>query len=220
MQTHSEENYLKAIFLLEKQENEKAGVTALAIALGNNPASVIDMFKKLKEKKLIEYDRNSGAKLTHSGLKIALLTVRKHRLWEMFLQEKLGYTWDEVHEIAEQLEHVQDGNLADRLDCFLGHPQFDPHGEAIPNREGMMPAIEEIILHLAQIGKSYIVVSVKDTSKSFLQYLAKLKISIGSEIEVLEKIDFDNSLTILTEKKEKISVSEKISMNILVRSRE
>ncbi len=215
MQTHSEENYLKAIYLLGKQGNDKVSATGLAASLGNNPASVIDMLKKLSEKKLIEYDKIKGAKLTDFGIKVALLTVRKHRLWEMFLQEKLGYSWDEVHEIAEQLEHVHSADLADRLDKFLDFPQYDPHGEAIPKSNGQMPYFEEKTLDEVEVGKFFRVFSVKDTSKSFLQYLLKLNISIGTAIKVLEKIDFDSSLIITIENK-RTAVSEKFASNIIV----
>jgi len=215
MQTPSEENYLKAIYLLGRQGNDKVSVTGLATTLGNNPASIIDMLKKLTEKKLIEYDKIKGAKLTDFGIKAALLTVRKHRLWEMFLQEKLGYTWDEVHEIAEQLEHVYHEDLADRLDKFLDFPQFDPHGEAIPKSNGQMPDFEERTLDEVELGKTFRVFSVKDTSKSFLQYLLKLNISIGTAIKVLQKIEFDSSL-IITIENNKTAVSEKFATSILV----
>jgi len=216
MQSNSEENYLKTIYLLEKQGNDKVSATVLSSALGNSPASVIDMFRKLTEKKLVEYDKTKGVRLTDTGIKIALLTIRKHRLWEMFLQEKLGYSWDEVHDIAEQMEHVQDENLADRLDKFLGFPQFDPHGEAIPKSDGRMPNITTRTLQEAEIGQVCKVISVKDTSKSFLQYLHRLNIGIGAIIEVTEKIDFDDSLVILINHTAKASVSKKFAENIFV----
>ncbi len=216
MQTHTEENYLKSIYLLGENGKEKVNPTSLAVSLGNNPASVIDMLKKLTEKKLIVYDKINGAKLTDSGMNVALMTVRKHRLWEMFLQEKLGYSWDEVHEIAEQLEHVQDERIADRLDKFLGYPQFDPHGEAIPDSSGQMPEIKLKTLQDVEIGKDYKVVSLKDTSKLFLQYLQRLNIKIGAIIKVIEKIDFDGSFIIIIENSAKASVSQKFTESIFV----
>jgi DtxR family transcriptional regulator, Mn-dependent transcriptional regulator len=216
MYTHSEENYLKAIYLLEIQGNEKVSATVLAALLRNNPASVIDMLKKLTDKKLIDYDKNKGAKLTGIGLKTAVMTVRKHRLWEMFLQEKLGYGWDEVHDIAEQLEHIEGENLADRLDEFLGHPQFDPHGEAIPKSDGQIQSVSDKTLKEIKPGNSCTVVSVKDTSKSFLQYLRKLEIGIGTIIRVIEKIEFDSSITILINDKQQTNVSEKFSESVFV----
>jgi DtxR family transcriptional regulator, Mn-dependent transcriptional regulator len=215
MQTHSEENYLKTIYLLEKQGNGKVSLTSLATALGNNPASVIEMLKKLTEKKLIKYDKVKGAKLNSTGVKTALLTIRKHRLWELFLQEKLGYTWDEVHDIAEELEHVHDENLADRLDDYLGYPKFDPHGEAIPKSDGQMPVIITKTLKAVEEGQICRVASVKDTSRSFLQYLKRLKIGIGTSIKVIEKIEFDGSI-IISIGSAKATVSEKFADSIFV----
>lgn len=216
MQTNSEENYLKAIYLLGRQGSDKVSATVLATSLGNNPASVIDMLKKLTEKKLVEYDKTKGARLTVLGVKTALLTIRKHRLWELFLQKTLGYSWDEVHDIAEQLEHVHDENLADRLDEFLGFPQFDPHGESIPKSNGQMPDIKTKTLQEVETGKICKVVSVKDTSKSFLQYLRRLNIGIGAIIKVIEKIDFDGSLIILIDNSTQTTISVKFAESIFV----
>jgi DtxR family Mn-dependent transcriptional regulator len=216
MLTTIEENYLKVIYLLSKDGKLKVSATVIAVSLGINPASVIDMLKKLTEKKLTDYNKVNGAKLTISGIKIATLIVRKHRLWELFLQQKLGYSWDEVHEIAEQLEHVQDEKLADRLDELLGFPQYDPHGEAIPNSKGQIREMKLKTLQEVEIGKDYKVVSVKDTSKLFLQYLQRLHINIGAIIRVVEKIDFDGSMVIMLEKSTKATVSEKLTESILV----
>src|ERR1051325_7291086 len=129
MQTLSEENYLKVIYHLEKQGLKKITPTAISESLNNNPASVVDMIKKLVDKKLLQYEKTKGVKLTEKGRNIAVLIVRKHRLREVFLLEKLGYGWDEVHDIAEQLEHIQNAELPDRLEKFLGYPQYDPHGD-------------------------------------------------------------------------------------------
>jgi DtxR family Mn-dependent transcriptional regulator len=217
MQTHSVENYLKAIFNLGNGKSQKVSVTHLAGALGNNPASVIDMLKKLVEKKLILYDKTQGVRLTDTGLQAAIQTIRKHRLWEMFLQMKLGYAWDEVHDIAEELEHVEGQYLADRLDAFLGYPEFDPHGEVIPKSDGQMTILPEKSLENTNPGKNYKVISVKDTSKAFLKYLEKLNINIGSVIRVIEKIEFDDSLVIKNFRK-KTTISKKLASNILVKS--
>ncbi|HLO58825.1 MAG TPA: metal-dependent transcriptional regulator [Bacteroidales bacterium] len=215
MQTHTEENYLKSIYNLASLNTGKVSVTGLAAALGNNPASVIDMLKRMVDKRLIRYDKVKGVRLTESGVKSALETIRKHRLWEMFLQEKLGYGWDEVHEIAEELEHVRGINLADRLDKFLGYPEFDPHGEVIPKADGKFTHLDEKALNETETGRDYKVVSVKDTSRSFLKYLEKLNISIGTIIRVLEKIDFDDSL-IISVKGVKNTISSKLASNILI----
>jgi DtxR family transcriptional regulator, Mn-dependent transcriptional regulator len=214
--TLSEENYLKAIYHIGKQGNGKTSATAIAAALGNNPASVIVMIKKLVEKKLIQYDKTKGAKLTEKGLKVAFLIVRKHRLWEVFLHDSLGYQWDEVHDMAEQLEHVHRDDFADRLEKFLGYPEYDPHGDPIPKSDGQMPVIQRKTLAEIEPGKSCQVVGVKDTSTPFLQYLHQLNIGIGTRLKVLERIEFDGSIHLLSGKDIKITVSKKFVDNILV----
>ncbi len=216
MQTNSEENYLKAIFKLSKQSKGKVSVKSIAASLGNNPASVIDMLKKLKDKKLIEYDKTNGAQLTTDGLSLALLIVRKHRLWEVFLKEKLNYTWAEVHEIAEQLEHIHHKELADRLDEFLGFPEYDPHGDPIPKANGELPDASKKTLSEINIGKTCRVVAVKDTSTDFLHYLQYLNIGIGTFLKVTEKIAFDGSVTIEVADNQKATVSKKFAESLLV----
>ncbi len=216
MQTLSEENYLKVIYHLDKQGLKKITPTAIAEALNNNPASVVDMIKKLADKKLIQYEKTKGVKLTEKGRSIAVLIVRKHRLWEAFLLEKLGYGWDEVHEIAEQLEHVQHPELADRLDKFLGFPQYDPHGDPIPKANGETAITFKTLLAEIEDGKSCKVVAVKDTSPSFLQYLKKLDIGIGTKITLVEKIPFDQSIVIIIGKDVKTTVSRIFAENLVV----
>lgn len=217
MQTHSEEDYLKAIFHLHKQGHAKVSVTALASKLGNKPASVIDMIKKLSDKKLVEYDKFRGAKLRNIGNKSALMVIRKHRLWELFLQDKLGYTWDEVHQIAEQLEHVHHDELADRLDEFLNFPQFDPHGDPIPDRNGKFPEIKSFRLSESKHQENGFVVGLADMSPAFLKYLDKVGIHIGTGIALEENNVFDNSLDIKINGKTKIHLSQQAAQNILVR---
>jgi|SRR6185312_4165530 len=217
MHTLSEENYLKAIYYLGHNDTKKISPTAIAEALNNNPASVIDMLKKLSDKKLIQYEKSKGVKLTDRGKKTAVSIVRNHRLWEVFLLEKLGYTWDEVHSIAEQLEHVHHPDLANRLDKFLSFPQYDPHGDPIPKSNGQMPELPTTLLDGVGEGKFCRVVAVKDTSASFLQYLEKLNIGIGAHIKVLDKIDYDSSVVIAVGKN-KATVSEKFTKNIVVDS--
>lgn len=211
----SEENYLKVIYHLT-QDTEKVTPTAIAKALDNNPASVIDMLKKLTEKKLINYDKIKGAKLTASGIKAAMDIVRRHRLWEVFLLDKLGYKWGEVHSLAEQLEHVGDNDLADRLDKFLGHPDYDPHGDPIPKADGKIAEVSKTKLVEAEPGKKYKVVAVKDDSAEFLSYLQKLGIGIGTKLRVIEKIPFDGSLVIQIEKQNNTTISNKFAENVLV----
>lgn len=216
MPSFSEENYLKAIYHLGLEGFSKITPTAIAEALKNNPASVVDMLKKLTDKKLVDYDKKKGARLTAKGVKKAMDIVRKHRLWEVFLQEKLGYGWDEVHDIAEQMEHVHEKDLANKLDTFLGHPDFDPHGDPIPKANGKMANSYKTLLFDVEAGKACQVVAVKDTSSDFLQYLQKLGISIGSHLKVLEKISFDGSMVIQLAKGEKVNVSQKFGESILV----
>lgn len=216
MQTLSEENYLKSIYNLEKQGLKKITPTAIAEALSNNPASVVDMIKKLTEKQLLEYEKTKGVKLTGIGKEIAISVVRKHRLWEVFLLEKLGYGWDEVHDIAEQLEHVHHIDLADRLDKFLGQPQYDPHGDPIPKANGETAITYKTLLAEIEEGKTCRVVAVKDTSTAFLQYLKKLEIGIGTKITLIEKIPFDNSIVIMIGNTVKTTVSKIFAENLLV----
>jgi DtxR family Mn-dependent transcriptional regulator len=214
--TLTEENYLKAIFRISQNAEVKITPTAIAEMLKNNPASVIDMIKKLSDKKLIDYDKREGVKLTDSGLNDAIQIVRKHRLWEVFLLEKLNYNWDEIHDIAEELEHIQDDTLADRLDKFLGFPEYDPHGDPIPKANGKVPKSFSVTLANVKEGVTYKVAAVKDTSSTFLQYLLKLEIGIGTSIRLIEKIPFDDSLVISIGGREKTTVSQKFGENILV----
>jgi DtxR family Mn-dependent transcriptional regulator len=216
MQTLSEENYLKIIYNFDKEGLKKITPTAIAEALNNNPASVVDMLRKLVEKKLLQYEKSKGVKLTEKGRNIAVLIVRKHRLWEAFLLEKLGYGWDEVHDIAEQLEHVRHPDLADRLDKFLGFPQYDPHGDPIPKANGETAVTYKTLLAEIDEGKACRVVAVKDTSSAFLQYLRKLDIGIGTKITLVEKIPFDGSMVISIGKNEKTTVSKVFADNLLV----
>ena len=216
MLTFSEENYLKIIHNLEKQGNKKITPTSIAEALSNNPASVIDMLKKLVDKKMITYKKTIGVKLTSAGRTTGIQIIRKHRLWEVFLLEKLDYGWEQVHEIAEQLEHIQHPELADRLDKFLGFPQYDPHGDPIPSANGDMAVISRIMLEEAEVGKVYKVVGVKDSSSEFLQYLKKLDIGIGTQLIVLEKIMFDQSVIIRIGLDHQTTVSKIFSQNLLL----
>lgn len=217
MHTLSEENYLKAIYNLFKQGLSKITPTAISEALGNNPASVVDMIKKLTEKQLLEYEKSKGVKLTPSGMNVAISIVRKHRLWEAFLVEKLGYGWDEVHDIAEQMEHVHHPDLADRLDKFLGFPKYDPHGDPIPKANGDSAVSYKTLLAEIDEGKTCRVVAVKDTSASFLQYLKKLNIGIGTHISLTEKIPFDGSIVItIGDDKHHTTVSKVFAESLLV----
>ncbi len=216
LQTLTEENYLKGIFRISQAKNIKITPTAIAEELSVNAASVVDMIKKLTEKELIIYDKVNGAKLTDSGSKAALTIIRNHRLWEVFLIEKLGYSWDVVHDIAEQLEHIKHPELADRLDKFLGYPHYDPHGDPIPKSNGEMPNTVTTLLSEIEVGKTCRVAAVKDTSSMFLQYLLQLPVTVGTKIKVLDKIAFDGSMSIQIGKDIKTMVSKKFADSLLV----
>ncbi|CAM3922627.1 metal-dependent transcriptional regulator [Mucilaginibacter galii] len=217
MNTFSEENYLKSIFRLSQMPDvKKISTSAIAESLGNNPASVVDMIRKLSDKQLIEYDKKKGVKLTPQGQKDAIQIVRKHRLWEVFLLEKLGYRWDEIHDIAEELEHIKHHDLADRLESFLEYPEYDPHGDPIPKANGKMAKSFSASLADGKVGNTYRVAAVRDTSSSFLQYLHKLEISIGTQIRLIEQITFDQSLVISINNAEPTTVSSKFGENILI----
>lgn len=216
MNTLSEENYLKAIFRLSHKSDDKISLTAVAESLGNNAASVVDMIKKMSDKQLIEYDKIKGVRLTQQGLKDSIVIVRKHRLWEVFLLEKLGFHWDEIHDIAEELEHVSNASLADRLDQFLGFPEYDPHGDPIPKANGKFPKTFTVSLADVKTGTTCKVAAVRDTNSAFLQYLIKLNIGIGTSIQVLEKIEFDQSLVLRISEAITTTVSQRFSENILI----
>jgi DtxR family Mn-dependent transcriptional regulator len=212
---HSEENYLKTLFKLETRQDKKVNNTALAKALNLNPATVLEMVRKLTERKLLQLRPDKSIRLTETGKKRALLTIRKHRLWEVFLVEKMNYKWNEVHELAEQLEHIESADLVDRLDGFLGNPSFDPHGDPIPDKNGKIKNNISVPLSGCTAGKIYKVLNLIDTSDSFLDYLGKLNIRPEIKFKLMEHNDYDNSSTILVQKK-MVQLSEKAAKNILV----
>ena len=214
--THSEENYLKAIYHLTTALNSDVSTNAIAENMETKASSVTDMIKKLAEKDLVNYVKYQGVSLTEKGGLAAKMIVRKHRLWEVFLVEKLDFSWDEVHDIAEQLEHIKSEKLINKLDDFLGNPTEDPHGDPIPNAQGLIPKIEKQLLSEFNSSQKGICVGVKDTSSEFLKYLDKQGISLGSEIEFLEKEAFDLSLKIKVNGKD-LTISNKIAGNLFVK---
>jgi DtxR family Mn-dependent transcriptional regulator len=217
MLSYTEENYLKALFHLttDSIEKSKAGTNELAAHLNVKPASVNDMLKKLKEKKLINYEKYGKISLTAEGKRKAIDIIRKHRLWETFLYEKLEFSWDEIHEIAEQLEHIQSQKLIDKLDKFLEYPEFDPHGDAIPNAKGELNIQPRKTLSEIPVGKTCKLIAVKDNSATFLQYVVKVGLGISSKIKVLSRQDYDAIMEIEVNGK-KSSVSQKFADNIYV----
>lgn len=217
MYTFSEENYLKAIYHLERKFPAGVSTNALAEEMETKASSVTDMIKKLSEKKLVNYKKYQGFKLSKLGLETAISVIRKHRLWEVFLVEKLDFSWDEVHEVAEQLEHIKSEKLIRELDRFLGFPKRDPHGDPIPDAEGNFTVLNNVLLSELKKGESGIFVGVKDSSTTFLQFLDKRNIALGSEIKIIEKEPFDQSVLIKINEQE-LRVSNLISGNIYIKT--
>lgn len=217
MNSLAEENYLKAIYHLQRELDGDVSTNAIADRMETKPSSVTDMVQKLGEKGLVSYKRYKGTTLTDQGQKIAANVIRKHRLWEVFLVEKLKFHWDQVHDIAEQLEHVHSEELISRLDNFLGNPDFDPHGDPIPDKHGKMKRTEKKLLSELQKNQQGVCVGVKESSGEFLQYLDKKQISIGTKIRVLGKEFFDGSMVILVGK-DQFFISKKIAENLYVQT--
>jgi DtxR family Mn-dependent transcriptional regulator len=214
--TFSEENYLKTIYHLTTISESEVSTNAIAEMMETKASSVTDMLKKLSEKSLVNYKKYQGVSLTEKGKLTAKMSVRKHRLWEVFLVDKLDFSWDEVHDIAEQLEHIKSEKLINKLDDFLGNPTEDPHGDPIPDANGQIINTEKHLLSELFENQSGICVGVKDTSSEFLKYLDKQEISLGSKIEILGKESFDLSLKIKLNGSE-LTISNKIASNIFVK---
>ncbi len=213
--TSSEENYIKVIYHLSITATKGVSTNAIAEALNTKASSVTDMIKKLSDKNFISHQKYYGVTLTEKGKNEAKMIVRKHRLWEVFLVEKLGFSWDEVHDIAEELEHIKSEKLTNKLDAYLGFPITDPHGDPIPDQKGKIQIIEKSLLSEVAIQTPFLCVGVKDSSAIFLQYLNKQNISLGSQIKVLEKESFDNSFVIELDGKT-LTISNKIATNLYV----
>jgi DtxR family Mn-dependent transcriptional regulator len=216
MLSFAEENYLKAIYHLSEGGKNSVSTNSISEELKTKPASVSDMIRKLNNKNVITYEKYRGVNISDTGKTQALEIIRKHRLWEVFLVEKLKFHWDEIHEIAEQLEHIRSLLLISRLDEFLGYPQYDPHGDPIPDRHGVIHTKPRVALSKLNTDEFGVLISVNDTSDLFLQYLDKVKISIGSQIKVKEKFEYDRSLEILINDQIKLSISETVADNLLI----
>lgn len=214
--TFSEENYLKIIYHLTAVFDSDISTNAIAEKMETKASSVTDMLKKLAEKDLVNYVKYQGVSLTEKGKLSAKMIVRKHRLWECFLVEKLDFSWDEVHDVAEQLEHIKSEKLINKLDEFLNFPTEDPHGDPIPNAQGQMVNIKKQLLSEFEKNQIGICVGVKDTSSDFLKYLDKQEIALGSEIEIIEKESFDSSFRIRVGTKE-MTISNKIASNLYIK---
>jgi len=211
----SEENYIKAIYHLKGARNTVT-TNELAEKLNTKPASVTDMMKKLKAKKLLHYQPYQGFRLSTEGKKVALDIIRRHRLWEYFLAEKLKFKWDEVHVVAEDLEHVSSKKLIDKLDEYLGYPKFDPHGDPIPDSLGKMEYSQQLTLSELPLNKPAEVCRVINQSEEMLELLQHKRISIGTKLEVKRKFNFDHSIEIKLRQQPAFSISDELAKNIFV----
>ncbi|MAK34651.1 MAG: iron-dependent repressor [Flavobacteriaceae bacterium] len=213
----AEENYLKAIYHLESKHKGAVSTNAIAEVMDTKPSSVTDMVQKLADKKVLSYVKYKGTSLTDEGRKTAANVIRKHRLWEVFLVDKLKFHWDEVHDIAEQLEHVHSEELIARLDKFLGFPDFDPHGDPIPDKNGNVKPTEKKLLSELNKKQHGVCVGVKESNSDFLQYLDKKNITIGTKISVLGKEFFDGSMVIQVGR-DQFFISKKIAENLYIQT--
>jgi DtxR family Mn-dependent transcriptional regulator len=216
MLTKAEENYLKAIYHLQISTKETVSTNSLSTHIKSKASSVTDMLKKLSEKSLVLYKKYQGVTLSPEGEITALKIIRKHRLWEVFLVNKLNFNWDEVHDIAEQLEHIQSEKLTDELDRFLDYPKRDPHGDPIPNNLGEFTVANKTILSELEIGEDGSCIGVKDSSPAFLNYLDKQGIALGKPIKIIDKESFDHSMLINFDDKT-IRISQQIAQNLYIK---
>jgi len=214
--SHAEENYLKAIYHLSSSGQKQVNTNAIAERLETKPASVSDMIRKLSEKSVISYVKYQGVNITEDGKKKALRVIRNHRLWEVFLVNKLHFHWDEVHEIAEQLEHIHSSLLISRLDEFLEYPKYDPHGDPIPDEDGVISSKPRIVLSDLSPDKISQLVSMIDTGTAFLNYLDKIGMTIGTKIKILDTFEFDGSMEIELDQSKSITISKQVANNLLV----
>ncbi|MBK9271018.1 MAG: metal-dependent transcriptional regulator [Saprospiraceae bacterium] len=217
--TNTEENYLKAIYKIsERTSDQNSSTNAIASEIGTTAASVSDMLRKLADKGLVHYEKYYGASLTKEGLKNALQLIRKHRIWEVFLHDALHFSWDEIHEMAEELEHVRSEELINRLEVFLGHPKFDPHGDPIPSQSGSFTYRPQV--PLSNIKSKDITVSilgVKNSDQEFLKFLDSLDIKPGVVLRVIDYTHFNKSITLINENHKTMTLGFEITKDILVK---
>ncbi|MEO9967005.1 MAG: metal-dependent transcriptional regulator [Reichenbachiella sp.] len=216
MLSHAEENYLKAIYHLSQADKSDVSTNAIAEVLQTKPASVSDMIKKLSDKGFVDYQKYKGVNVSKKGRKEALQIIRKHRLWEVFLVDKLHFRWDEVHDIAEQLEHIKSPLLTQKLDKFLGYPRVDPHGDPIPNELGEIIIGNKVPLSEVPAKQKVLVTGVEDSDSEFLNHLDKINIALGTKVVVIEKNTFDGSMQIELPSQEIIFISKQVAENLLV----
>jgi len=216
MQSFTEENYLKAIYSLSRRQEGDVSTNALAELTATKAASVTDMLRKLADKQLIHYKKYQGVRLTDEGERLALQVIRRHRLWEVFLVEKLGFGWDAVHDIAEELEHIRSDELVVRLDAFLGNPQFDPHGDPIPTHAGHMPQTGYRKLTDVAVGEGVRLMAVLEHSTEFLQHLDRSDLTLGCAVTIQDINSFDKSVLVQTGAGRTVFVSQDVARNLLV----
>lgn len=214
--SETEENYLKAVYYLCSEDGSAASTNAISARLATSAASVSDMIKKLADKDLLVYEKYKGASLSDSGQTVAVRLIRKHRLWEVFLVEKLGFKWDEVHAVAEQLEHVKSPELILKLDQYLGFPKSDPHGDPIPDEEGRIENLALKKLTSFKEGDQVVLMGVSDSTVDFLQYLNQQGLHLGLEVKLGKKFPFDQSQELILQKGEKVVVSQPVAKSLLV----
>jgi len=215
--SNTEENYLKAIYKIAERENKAASTNTIAKYIGTAPASVTDMLKRLASKQLINYERYRGVTLTISGGREATQLIRRHRLWEVFLASKLRFSWESVHDIAEELEHIKSDELVNRLDGFLDYPKFDPHGDPIPNAQGKFTIRNQLPLIDLLPGNKAMLLGVREHETSFLKYLNELNIRLGTEFTIKSLNHFDRSMNVLIDHTRETLLSEKVSQILLVK---
>lgn len=214
--TYTEENYIKVIHQLSNDGQQTVATNMLANHLHTSPAAITDMIQRMHQKGLLTYQKYQGVNITTLGREKAMQILRRHRLWEVFLVKKLQFTWDEVQAVAEELEHIQSDMLIQRLDAYLEHPAYSPHGEPIPNAMGQIKTQSQVTLSQLEIGQKGVLVAVKDDSATFLQYLNKRNIYLGTTMQVLDKVTFDQSMDVSIDGKESTNISLKVSDNLLV----
>lgn len=217
MRQETIENYLKTIYHLSKGNSTLVGNKPLAIQLKINPATVTEALKKLDSLGLVEYEKSYGSRLTQKGIKQAVSIIRRHRIWETFLANELGFSWDEVHELAEELEHISSKKLIDKLALKLGNPAFDPHGDPIPDEKGNFHKVEFIKLMESKAGRTYVLTGVADHSTAFLKFLDKNHLKIGDKIRVNEIEEFDQTFRVLVQNKHELVLSLMAAQNLLVK---
>lgn len=217
MLSFTEENYLKGIYSLTRESESGASTNDIAHHMNTKASSVTDMLKKLSKKELINYIPYQGVTLTENGRLTAVKVLRKHRLWEVFLVDKLGFKWDEVHEIAEELEHIQSDKLIEKLDMFLGHPTQDPHGDPIPDKNGNVVDMRDTTISDLQKNQFGMIIGLKDTSADFLKFLESSGLTLGKTIGIKEIISYDGSMTISINMTQERIISHQIAKNLYVK---